>query len=187
MGIKSFLREMGTDVCIWCRWITVLTLALLYVGRLVSGFSPQRLALDPASISVRFVVDKGALEQVSLTLFRFSLVTIIPLILHNSSFPITYSCQKDKRRKLQTLKVLFRRSCSSEQEKKTFASFFFILQSEIFIRQISFRLSVNFKVTYFKIIPGDTLGVEVPGDDEIAWGATLRRLNHSRHFEANLT
>ena len=125
MGIKSFLREMGTDVCIWCRWITVLTLALLYVGRLVSGFSPQRLALDPASISVRFVVDKGALEQVSLTLFRFSLVTIIPLILHNSSFPITYSCQKDKRRKLQTLKVLFRRSCSSEQEKKNFRFIFF--------------------------------------------------------------
>jgi hypothetical protein len=56
---------------------------LLYM----KGLSSQGFGFDPRLIHVRFLVDKVALEQVFLQIFRFSPVnTIPPTLLTNISF-----------------------------------------------------------------------------------------------------
>jgi hypothetical protein len=54
----------------------------LYHRRLVIGFSPRRPGFGPMLIHVGFVVGKVAPGQDSLRTLRFSLVNIIPHILH---------------------------------------------------------------------------------------------------------
>jgi hypothetical protein len=53
---------------------------------LVAGLSPRRLGFDPGPFRVRFVVDEVAIGQGFLRVLRFSLVNIIPPILHTHSF-----------------------------------------------------------------------------------------------------
>jgi len=46
--------------------------------QLVAGLSPRRPGFAPRSVYVGFVVDKVALGQIYLRVFKFSLVNIIP-------------------------------------------------------------------------------------------------------------
>jgi hypothetical protein len=57
-------------------------LALPCLRQLVAGLSLRRPGFEPGLFYVRFVVDKVALEQVFIQAFRFSLVYIIPKMLH---------------------------------------------------------------------------------------------------------
>ena len=52
--------------------------------QLVTGFSPRRPRLDLGLVHVRSVMDKMALDQVSLRLLRFPAVSIISLMFHNN-------------------------------------------------------------------------------------------------------
>jgi len=56
--------------------------AVPYLRQLVAGFSPQRLGFDPWSFHSISVVDKVALGQFFLRIFRVSPVSIIPPVLH---------------------------------------------------------------------------------------------------------
>jgi hypothetical protein len=54
----------------------------IVLRRLVAGLSPRRLRFDPGSVHVGFVVDKVVLGQVFPRVLRFSLVNVIPPVLH---------------------------------------------------------------------------------------------------------
>ena len=56
--------------------------AVQWLMQLIFGLSPRRPGLDRRSMHVRFVVDRVALGQVFLPVIRFSLVSIIPSVLH---------------------------------------------------------------------------------------------------------
>jgi hypothetical protein len=53
-----------------------------WLKRLVAGISPRRPGFDPGSVHVGFVLDKVTLGQVFPRVLRFSLVTLIPPVLH---------------------------------------------------------------------------------------------------------
>jgi hypothetical protein len=50
--------------------------AMQWLTRLVAGLSPRSSRLAPGSIHVGFVVDKVALQQVFLRVFRFFLISL---------------------------------------------------------------------------------------------------------------
>jgi hypothetical protein len=58
---------------------------VIWVGKLcrlvdlVAGFSPRRSGFAPGSVDVKFVMDKIALGQVRLQVFRFYSINFIPL------------------------------------------------------------------------------------------------------------
>ena len=54
--------------------------------RLVTRILPRRHGFDPSPIHLTFVVDKVSLAHVSLPLFQYSPVSIIPPLLHTHSF-----------------------------------------------------------------------------------------------------
>jgi hypothetical protein len=70
------------------RCASVTTWALPWFRWTVTALSPQRPGLEPRPVHGRFVPDKVALRQVFLRVLSFSLVTIIPPILHTHSFTI---------------------------------------------------------------------------------------------------
>jgi len=63
-------------------WVSGFEMALLWFRWLAASLLLRRTGFDPRSIHVRFVVDKVTLGQVILWILQFSLVIIIPPILH---------------------------------------------------------------------------------------------------------
>jgi hypothetical protein len=56
--------------------------ALTWCRQLVTSFPPQKLGFISRAVSVEYDVDKAAMGQVSFCIFKFSLVTLISLVLH---------------------------------------------------------------------------------------------------------
>ena len=75
------------------------------MAQVVCGWPSLRQPMfDPRSVDVRFVEDKVALRQVSLPVLRFSLVHIIPLMLHTDLHLHAAVTRRTKRAKPGNLK-----------------------------------------------------------------------------------
>jgi len=78
-GVFSMVRNVTTLRCCYgvpkCR-------PCQGSGDCFAGLPPQRPEFDPRSVRVRFVVDKMALVQAFIRVFRSSPVSIIPPLLH---------------------------------------------------------------------------------------------------------
>ena len=70
----------------------------------IAGLSTRRNGFDPGPVRVGFLVDKGALGQVSRRVLRVSLVGIIPLTLHFYLHLNTTFIKKTNGRSLGTFK-----------------------------------------------------------------------------------
>jgi hypothetical protein len=79
--VKYFCTNTRTVVVVHFI-VSVFTVAVPWLRRLVAGFSPRRSGFDPGSVHVEFVVDKVALGQVFLRVLRFSPVNFIPPVFH---------------------------------------------------------------------------------------------------------
>ena len=81
----------------------------------VASPSTWKAMFDPRSVYVRFVVDKVALRQVSLPVLQFSLVHVIPPMLHTNLHLLAAVNRRTNGRNLETFKkvMLFRKSGNS--------------------------------------------------------------------------
>jgi hypothetical protein len=77
---------MFGTVLTWNGWIPGASITYWVCSAIIrtpiAGLSPRRFGFDLRPVHVRFMLDKVAMGRVFLLPFRFSLVNIIPLLLH---------------------------------------------------------------------------------------------------------
>jgi hypothetical protein len=81
MEMNCVLCEVATD-CLCMGYVDWSLKAVPWHRRSVAGRSPRRPGLDPGVSPCEFLVGKVALWQLSVTVLRFSLVSIIPAMPH---------------------------------------------------------------------------------------------------------
>jgi hypothetical protein len=101
----------------------VCSVAVQWLRRLVAGLSPRRHVFDPRPARARFMLEKVALGQVCLIVFRFSLVNNFQPMLHTCPHLHVALTRRMDSRILETLQraTVFRKSGSIGQ-KSTFLS-----------------------------------------------------------------
>lgn len=79
------LKQSTDQLWLAVNWPFFWNLVILWLRRLVSGLSPYRPGFTTKPVLMVFVVDRVAFGQVSLPVFQFSRVTVIPSLLCTSN------------------------------------------------------------------------------------------------------